>query len=417
MSDLPREDHSRAPAEPRQPSVERPAQPWPVYTGRDHGAARPARWRPPPPSWPLLLAAGLVLALVAGGVGGVVGAGVSDARRPHLTVRLNSISPSGVLSRPATSVAGIAARTLPGVVYIHVRGAAEQGTGTGFVVDAKGFILTNNHVVAPAANGGSISVTFADNSTAPGRVVGRDAPDDIAVLRVDGVSGLHALALGDSDRVAVGDPVVAIGAPFGLEGTVTAGIISAKHRTVTASGGAEGDQSFLNALQTDAPINPGNSGGPLVNTQGAVIGVNAAIRSADTGPSPFGDFGQGGSIGLGFAIPINQARTAAAELISTGHVVRAKLGVALDPAFHGGARIRQATVGGITPVERDGPAARAGLRPGDVITAINGVKVTSANDLILAVRGHTPGQAVTVEFVRAGMRRRVTVLLGSAGGG
>jgi putative serine protease PepD len=381
-----------------------------VRVPRDGGRGQDRRAR-----WPLLAAVASAIALVAGGLGGLLGVTLGGDDQPNLTVRLNEVAPRAASSRPPDSVAGIAARTLPGVVYLHVRSDTEQGTGTGFVIDPQGFILTNNHVVALAAGGGSISVTFADSTTSPAQVVGQDSADDVAVLRVAGVHGLRALTLGDSDRVAVGDPVVAIGAPFGLEGTVTSGIISAEHRAVTAAGNSPGEQSFFNALQTDAPINPGNSGGPLVNAQGMVIGVNAAIRSADSGMSPFG--GGGGSIGLGFAIPINQARTVARQLISTGHAVRARLGVSLDPSFHGsGARIRPTPANGVAPVEAGGPADRAGLRGGDVITLLGRTQIGSSDELIAAVLAHLPGQSVAVGFQRNGAGHQVMLRLGATSG-
>ena len=225
----------------------------------------------------------VVLALVAGGVGGGIGAyierngGLSDIELPQAAGEHGGRNPE--------SVAGIAQTALPGVVTLHVRGSAEQGTGTGFVLDRQGHILTNNHVVEPAGTGGEISVTFSGGQTAKAKVVGQDGGYDLAVVQVEGVTGLRPLALGNSDTVRVGDPVVAIGAPYDLANTVTAGIISAKQRPITAGGekGDGSDVSYVDALQTDAPINPGNSGGPLVDAKARVIGINSAIRAADSG--------------------------------------------------------------------------------------------------------------------------------------
>lgn len=230
-----------------------------------------------------LVGGALAIALVAGVLGGAVGVylerngGLDPVELPQAAA-----APTG---RSADSVAGIAARALPGVVTLHVSGSEESGTGTGFVLDSLGHILTNNHVVEPAGGDGRITVVFNGGQTAEAEVVGRDSGYDLAVVRVTGVKGLKPLYLGNSDNVRVGDPVVAIGAPFDLEGTVTSGIISAKERPITAGGGSGdgSDVSYVDALQTDAPINPGNSGGPLLDAQGHVIGINSAIRSADDG--------------------------------------------------------------------------------------------------------------------------------------
>ena len=309
----------------------------------------------------------VLLALVSGGVGGVAGTylerngGVGTVELPQA-----GKEPAG---RDADSVAGIAGRALPSVVTLHVSGAGEQGTGTGFVLDARGHILTNNHVVQSAGSAGEITVTFNSGETAQAEIVGRDSGYDLAVVKVKGVRGLTPLPLGNSDNVRVGDPVVAIGAPFDLAGTVTSGIISAKQRPITAGGekGDGSDVSYVDALQTDAPINPGNSGGPLLDSRARAIGINSAIRSADSGSEP--DGGQSGSIGLGFAIPINQGKRVAEELINTGKATHPVIGITLDMDYTGdGARVATEGSEGGPPVTVGGPGAKAGIKAGDVIT-------------------------------------------------
>ncbi|MEV2231386.1 trypsin-like peptidase domain-containing protein [Streptomyces phaeochromogenes] len=362
----------------------------------------------------LVLGAAL-LALVSGGVGGAVGAylerngGIDDVELPQAGTEAKG--------RAADSVAGIAASALPSVVTLHVSGSESQGTGTGFVLDQRGHILTNNHVVDPADGSGEITVTFSGGQTAKAKVVGHDSGYDLAVVKVTGVSGLKPLALGNSDNVQVGDPVVAIGAPFDLENTVTAGIISAKERPITA-GGEEGDGSdisYVDALQTDAPINPGNSGGPLVDSKARVIGINSAIRSADSGSDLEG--GQSGSIGLGFAIPINQGKRVAEELINTGKATHPVIGVTLDMDYSGdGARVGTKGNDGSAPVNQDGPGDRAGIKPGDVITEVDGQRVHSGEELIVKTRAHRPGDRLELTLERDGKEKKVTLVLGSADG-
>ncbi|MEU6813382.1 trypsin-like peptidase domain-containing protein [Streptomyces sp. NPDC046860] len=356
-----------------------------------------------------LVGAFVGISLLAGGVGGFAGAWIE--REGTTTVRLPQAGavPDG---RARDSVAGIAARALPSVVTLHVRGAAEAGTGTGFVLDGRGHILTNNHVVAPASADGDITVTFSSGDTAEAELVGRDSGYDLAVVRVKGVKGLTPLPLGDSDGVRVGDPVVAIGAPFDLANTVTSGIVSARERPITAGGekGDGSDVSYVDALQTDAPINPGNSGGPLLDSHARVIGINSAIRSAgrDSGSTE----SQSGSIGLGFAIPVNQARRVAEELINDGHATHPVIGVTLDMDYSGdGARIGDgsAVVGG-------GPGDRAGLKPGDLITEVDGHPVHSGEELIVRVRAHRPGDRLRLTVGRPGAGRTVTLKLGAASG-
>jgi len=363
-----------------------------------------------------LVGAAVLLAVVSGGVGGVVGTylerngGLGEVELPQAAAE-----PAG---RAPDSVAGIAARALPGVVTLHVNGSAEQGTGTGFVLDARGHILTNNHVVEPAGSDGEISVTFSSGDTAEATVVGRDSGYDLAVVKVRGVSGLQPVPLGNSDNVQVGDPVVAIGAPFDLEGTVTSGIISAKERPITAGGeGGEGsdgsDVSYVDALQTDAPINPGNSGGPLLDARARVIGINSAIRSADSGADP--DGGQAGSIGLGFAIPINQGKRVAEELINTGRATHPVIGVTLDMDYTGdGARVGTRSADGGPAVTVGGPGARAGIKAGDVITEVDGRRVHSGEELIIRTRAHRPGDRLELTLERAGKERTLSLVLGSA---
>ncbi|MFF9767278.1 S1C family serine protease [Streptomyces sp. NPDC014636] len=356
----------------------------------------------------------LAIALVSAGIGGVVG-GYVEREGLGGGVRLPQAGsvPAG---RAPDSVAGIAARALPSVVTLHVKGADQAGTGTGFVLDARGHILTNNHVVEPAGSGGEISVTFSSGDTVKATVVGRDSGYDLAVVQVHGVHGLTPLPLGNSDDVEVGDPVVAIGAPFDLANTVTSGIISAKERPITAGGEKSdgSDVSYVDALQTDAPINPGNSGGPLLDSRAEVIGINSAIRSAGNGSGSAGG-GQAGSIGLGFAIPVNQAKRVAEELIDEGHASHPVIGVTLDMGYGGdGARIDSKSASGGPAVTRDGPGERAGLKAGDLITEVGGERVHTGEELIVKIRTHRPGDRLRLTVERGGTQREVSLVLGAS---
>ncbi|MDN3289672.1 trypsin-like peptidase domain-containing protein [Streptomyces thermocarboxydus] len=363
-----------------------------------------------------LVGGAVALALVSGVAGGVVGVhlerngGIGAVELPQAGVEAPDRDPD--------SVAGIAAQALPSVVTLHVSGSGSAGTGTGFVLDDRGHILTNDHVVEPAGENGDITVTFHSGDTAEATVVGRDSGYDLAVVRVKGVRGLTPLPLGNSDNVRVGDPVVAIGAPFDLAGTVTSGIISARERPITAGGekGDGSDVSYVDALQTDAPINPGNSGGPLLDGKGRVIGINSAIRSADGGLDPEG--GQSGSIGLGFAIPINQGKRVAEELIETGKATHPVIGITLDMEYGGdGARVAAEGGDGGPPVTTGGPGAKAGIRPGDVITKVDGRPVHSGEELIVKTRAHRPGDRLELTLERDGEERTVSLVLGSSDGG
>ncbi|MGD9956908.1 MAG: S1C family serine protease, partial [Candidatus Nanopelagicales bacterium] len=260
------------------------------------------------------------------------------------------------------------------------------------------YILTNNHVVEGAAGGGSLTVRFQDGWTVPAKIVGRDTSYDLAVIKVER-TGLPVATLGNSDGIVVGDSTIAVGSPLGLEGTVTAGIVSALNRPVTAGG--SGSNSFINAIQTDAAINPGNSGGPLLDAEGKVIGVNSAIASLGASNG-----GQSGSIGLGFAIPINQAKRVAEEIISTGVSSHPIIGVSVDSRYTGvGAKVQDVTAGG--------PAEAAGIKAGDVIVDVNGRAVSDSTELIVAIRTYTPGEKITLGIQDGSSVRTVEVTLGS----
>lgn len=406
-----------APAPPVQrPMVVAPAyDPWAATAPLAAGpVVPPVTVKPRKSRRGLALVGALAFALVTGVVGGGVGAYI-ERNGGLTTVELPQAGPESS-GRAPDSVAGIAAGALPGVVTIHVSGSGSSGTGTGFVLDPRGNILTNNHVVDAAASSGEISVTFSNGESARAKLIGRDTGYDLAVIRVSGVSGLRPLPLGNSDAVRVGDPVVAIGAPFDLSNTVTSGIISAKERPITA-GGEKGDGtdiSYVDALQTDAPINPGNSGGPLLDSKGRVIGINSAIRAAGNGSE---SGGQSGSIGLGFAIPVNQGKRVAEELINTGKATHPVIGVSLDMQYTGdGARVGAKGKDGTSSVTPDGPAARAGIKPGDVITKVDGQRVHSGEELIVKIRAHRPGDRLKLTLTRDGKEQTKTLTLGSSTG-
>ncbi|MFF9027979.1 trypsin-like peptidase domain-containing protein [Streptomyces iakyrus] len=413
--------HADAPAPAPAPGPWQRYDPWAAPAGagghgplQQNGAAVPSTEQRRKRGKKSLVLGAVLLALISGGIGGVVGTylerngGVGTVELPQ--------AGKEAAARDADSVAGIAGRALPSVVTLHVSGAGEQGTGTGFVLDTRGHILTNNHVVQPAGSSGEITVTFNGGQTAQAEVVGRDSGYDLAVVRVKGVSGLTPLALGNSDNVQVGDPVVAIGAPFDLAGTVTSGIISAKQRPITAGGekGDGSDVSYVDALQTDAPINPGNSGGPLLDARARVIGINSAIRSAGSGSTQ--DSGRSGSIGLGFAIPINQGKRVAEELINTGKATHPVIGITLDMDYTGdGARVATEGSEGGAPVTPGGPGAKAGIKSGDVITEVDGGRVHSGEELIVKTRAHRPGDRLELTVERGGKERKVSLVLGSSG--
>jgi putative serine protease PepD len=341
-----------------------------------------------------------LIAILAGGLGGFLGVNAAGGSLFH---NVNLVSSTSTIERAPDSVAGIAQRVLPSVVSISTQTVNGGETGSGFVIDSNGYILTNNHVINDAVlAGGKIQVSLNDGSTYTGSVIGRDGSFDLAVLKINAL-GLKALQFGDSDKIAVGDTVIAIGSPLGLSGTVTTGIISAKDRAVTA-GDSNSESSFINALQTDAAINPGNSGGPLVDATGAVIGINSAIAS-------LGTTSQTGSIGLGFAIPINQGRKIADQLIKDGVATYPVIGVSLDMNYTGvGAQVSTSDRG----VLAGSPAQKAGIRGGDVIVDFAGKPVNSPEELIVMVRSKNVGDKVTLVIVRNGQKKSVTLTLSAA---
>ena len=341
----------------------------------------------------------LFIAVIAGVIGGILGSNASTGWIPY---RANLVSSNSAIERKPDSVAGIAQRVLPSVVSIATESDSGAGTGSGFIIDSGGMILTNNHVVDDVAlYGGEITVTLNNGQSYEGTIVGRDAPYDLAVIKI-AANNLPALQFGDSEKVAVGDSVIAIGSPLGLSGTVTLGIISAKNRAVTAgSGGSE--SSFINALQTDAAINPGNSGGPLVDATGAVIGVNSAIASLGASSGS-----QLGSIGLGFAIPINQARRTAEQLIKSGKATYPIMGLSLNMTSTGkGALVANQP----NAILKGGPADKAGIRAGDLITHFEGKEITTAEELIVAVRAQEVGDTIKLRYFRNGKSTEVSLTL------
>ena len=346
------------------------------------------------------LSAVIVISLVFGGTaGGALGYLAADFSNgvSNSTSQVSETSKPVAITPATETVSQIVQNVKPSVVSIKAEGSSGSGTGSGFIYREDGYIVTNNHVAAPAINGGKLTVYLEDKTSFEAKLVGRNASYDLAVLKID-ATGLKPVNIGDSSAINVGDLTVAFGSPLGLTGTVTSGIVSAINRPVTA-GGAD-DQSFISAIQTDAAINPGNSGGPLVNGQGQVIGVNSAIATLGNGT-------QSGSIGLGFAIPINQAQRVITEIIESGKSTTPIAGISIDSTYDGvGAKIAE--------VVADGPAASTDLKVGDIVTKINGEVVEDSTELIVAIRRNNPGDTIVLIVKNsAGNEREVSVVLGS----
>jgi putative serine protease PepD len=338
----------------------------------------------------------VITALLAGALGGALG--LTFGSRNGAAVPLGAPpapAPSGG-QRPPESLAGVAERVLPSVVTVRVLGTGSFSVGSGFVVTADGYVITNDHVVA--ASNDKVNVTLTDGSTATAAVVGSDPESDLAVIKISGRADLPPVQFGDSDAIAVGDPVLAFGSPLALANTVTSGIVSAVDRTMRA-GEPGGPVRYYAAIQTDAAVNQGNSGGPLVDGAGRVIGVNSVIKSLANSED------EAGNIGLAFAIPINQAKRVAQEIIATGKARRTVFGAQVEGATlpSGGVRL--------SAVEADGPAGSAGLRAGDVVTKIDGRLLEESADLIALVRKYPPGEVVTVEYRRGAEERKASVTL------
>ena len=355
------------------------------------------------------LAAVVATSVLAGGVAGLGGAAAWDVMRdePGSSVRAENPSTSPVADQaPAPvvdgSVESVAQSVLPSVVKIDVAGQAGRASGSGIILTADGTILTNNHVVEMGENGGALSVSFADGTSADAEILGTDPLTDTAVIQAFDVSGLTPATIGKSANLGVGEGVVAIGSPFGLDATVTSGIVSALDRPVNVGTDDEGNSTTYPAIQTDAAINPGNSGGPLVDMTGAVVGINSSIRTAAS-QSPYGS-GQAGSIGLGFAIPIDEVMPIVDQMAAGETPTHARLGIRVTDD-EAGAKVAEVTEGST--------AAEAGIEAGDIITAIDGQRISGGDSLVATIRSYRPGDTVTVTWLRGGESQDAEVTLDS----
>ncbi len=431
------QDGATPPSHQPAPAGEGPAQP-PVP---DHEPTRDLGpiWQAPPPSYAAapvppasdrrprrlgLAAAVVATSVLAGAAAGVGGAAAWDEWGPEDTTS-TTVTPAGTAQvsdataptapAPDGSVQAAAEAVLPSVVRLNVRGTEEAGSGSGVILSEDGTILTNHHVVEPALDGGTISIDFADGSHAVAEVLGSDPLTDTAVIQAQDVSGLTPATLGSSGSLRVGQDVVAIGSPFGLDATVTSGIVSALDRPVDVGTDAEGNATVYPAVQTDAAINPGNSGGPLIDLAGRVVGINSSIRTAG-GASPFGG-GGAGSIGLGFAIPIDEVMPIVEQMIAGETPTHARLGISVSdvgadvPATDDEVPVTDGAL--VRTLGEGSTAADAGLEEGDVITRIDDVLITSADSLVATIRSYRPGDEVEVTYERDGEEQVVTLVLDS----
>ncbi|MEV4310758.1 trypsin-like peptidase domain-containing protein [Actinocrispum sp. NPDC049592] len=343
---------------------------------------------PPPPrrSNGLVIGVAVLALLVGGGAGAVGGFITADNKIASAPSALDAPPPAKQASSAAPgSVESVADKLLPSVVQLQTR----SGEGSGFVIRQDGLIITNNHVIAEAAQGSPLKVVFQDGQTADATVLGRDPTSDVAVVQAKGVSGKTPVTLGRSDDLKTGQAVVAIGSPFDLSGTVTSGIVSSLHRPTRAGGDQGTQESVMDAIQTDAAINPGNSGGPLVNMAGQVVGINSAIYSPNSTGGTRGQ--QGGSVGIGFAIPIDQARRTADEIVKTGKATQTVLGVKVQTPQDGTTNGAQ-----VTEVTPNSAAQAAGLAVGDLVTKMDDRRIDTSDALVAAVRSKAPGDKVTL---------------------
>ncbi len=406
-------DEPSAP-EPQQPLSETTAStttfPAPAFAGGEPDAPAPSTGGEPPRRRGRKLVGAVALVALAGaaGFGGAAGYEAYNDDNGGTTVSSLDTGKTTNTSGPAGAVEKVAQKVLPSVVQINVKGASESGSGTGIIISSDGEILTNNHVVEVAGDKGTLTVAFNDGTNAKATIVGTDPLTDLAVIKATGKSGLTPATLGSSADLKVGQEVVAIGSPFGLESTVTSGIISALNRPVTSSSAtADSPGTTFPAVQTDAAINPGNSGGPLVDLNGNVVAINSAIRSGATA-------GEAGSIGLGFAIPIDLAKNVSKQLLAGKKVEHARIGVTVGQAVSSdditgiGALVSEVTKGGA--------GEKAGLKKGDIITAVNGHPVASNEALVASVRGYQPGEKIVVTYQRGDKTVDTDVTLDSDGG-
>jgi putative serine protease PepD len=397
------------------------AAPWAQRPQADQGAYGPAgqpNWGPQPTLplhlgtasrrrstvpgwlWPAVATLALFVGLAGGALGGAIQDSLAGSDEPGTGIESTGAQTDAPLPAANGSVAAVAEKLLPSTVQIvaEYQGESDGATGSGFVLDRSGHIVTNNHVVASAAeDDGSVEIVDQEGNHFTAEILGRSAVYDLAVLQVEGAKQLPPAALGSSTALNIGDPVVAFGAPLGLTSTVTAGIISARDRPVTTGDSAD-DASYINAVQTDAAINPGNSGGPLVDLQGRVIGVNSAIATT-------GGYGEAGNIGVGFAIPIEQVKVTVDQILKTGQARYPVIGAKVQT---GGKTDEGAEISEVLP---DSPAEEAGLKRGDVVTRIGEDRVTDGIALIVKIRTHQPGDRVDFTVERDGEQRQVSLTL------
>jgi len=376
------------------------------------GAARTSSPAPRRPRRMGVATAVVATAAVFGGAAGVGGAAAWSAWDDSSSSGGAAPTASQVVDTPAAataphgSVEQVAAKVLPSVVKIDVSGPQGAGSGSGIVLSSDGTILTNNHVVALAGNGGSLRVSFNDGSSAKATVLGKDPLTDTAVIKAQGVSGLTPATIGKSGSLQVGQSVVAIGSPFGLDSTVTSGIVSALNRPVDVGSDSSGNSTTYPAIQTDAAINPGNSGGPLVDLNGDVVGIDSAIRTATSTQT------EAGSIGLGFAIPIDEVLPIVHQMIDGQTPTHARLGISVSDAAAGqGSTVTEGA--DVQDVKSGSTAADAGLARGDVITKVDDHLITGADSLVATIRSYRPGDKVQVTFEHSGDTKTVTLELDS----